>query len=187
MAKIDKKFVQDLLDKHPEIQRHKSLFSFSTREVHKVIADDYKYEPADPEPVLIEEEDSFVEIKLSEKNFSSFEDAFKNIENRIKESIEKEYGVVSEHISDIQFETYNSALKCTFKHSRYETKVEVAQRMIKDAEAKSLFGISKYIQDMYNKRIEVQIYELEKAEQARIAAEKENFEKRKQELVNQMK
>lgn len=187
MAKIDKKFVQELLDKHPEIQRHKSLFSFSSREVNKVIAEGYKYVPEDPEPVLIDEKDSYIEIQLKGRKYKSFSDAFSGIEDRIKESIEKEYGVLSDNICDIQFETSGSHLKCTFTHSRYETKVEVAQRMIKDAEAKSLFGISKYIQDMYNKRIQVQIYELEKAEEVRLAAEREEFEKRKQVLINQMK
>lgn len=187
MAKIDKKFVQELIDKHPEIQRHKSLFSFSTREVNKVLAEDYKYEPEDPEPVLVDENDSYIEIQLKGKKYDSFSDAFNGIEQRIKDSIEKEYGVLSDNIGNIQFETSGSVLKCTFTHSRYETKVEVAQRMIKDAEAKSLYGISKFIQDKYNALLKVQIYELEKAEEERLAIERENFEKRKQEIINQMK
>ena len=188
MARIDKKFITNCIEKYPEIKAHKDLFGFEVSDIRKVLADGYSYTPADPNPIVIIDKELFVDIYGHDTMFDSFHENFSQIENDLKKEITNEYGIIDfSEVSKLNISAQEDKIVCSFDRKRTETKVELAERMVQDAEDKSLFGISSSIKFEYDALLQAAIRAEEEKDRRRIQAEIAVLEKRKKELEGQMK
>lgn len=188
MARIDKKFILNCIEKYPEVEKHNSLFGLDVAAIKKVLADDYSYTPADPNPMVTEDKELFIELPDAPKPFNNISDNIKFIENVVQKMMTREYGIVNfDEVSNVNISSQDDTMVVYFDRTRTETKVELAERMVQDCEDKSLFNISVMLKTEYDNLLMAKIRAEEEKDRRRIQAEIAVLEKRKKELEGQMK
>ncbi len=173
MRGINKKFITDCIEKHPEVKEYNKLYGLTVNVVKHALSEDYSYTPEDKEYKTISDKNAKLNVQIEPCIIDNIDDFNEIIKKNFRTELSKVYGFFDESkLQDLKLRLYSNSIQFTFSYERKETKSEYASRMIKDLQLKALFNISLILKSEHN--------------EAEIRAIREKDEKERRELQTQI-